>query len=125
MVDVAIVQDPELDYCRETPFHPPLNYPEYPFQDYSRVNSVYSAVRMLFLRLGLDKEHYGTEGWNPLGQLISPGDAVVIKPNLVRHYNPQGSMEAQITTESYQSSPRLRIPCPQRSRHHQDWRCAC
>lgn len=97
MVDVAIVQDPELDYCREAPFHPPLNYPEYPFQDYSRANPVYNAVRMLFLRLGLDKEHYGTEGWNPLGQLISPGDAVVIKPNLVRHYNPQGNMEAQIT----------------------------
>ena len=97
MVDVAIVQDPELDYCREAPFHPPLKYPEYPFQHYSRANPVYSAVRMLFLRLGLDKEHYDTDDWNPLGQLISPGDAVVIKPNLVRHYNPQGSMEAQIT----------------------------
>lgn len=97
MADVAIVQDPELDYCREAPFHPPLKYPEYPFQHYSKTNPVYSAVRMLFLRLGLDKEHYGTYDWNPLGQLISPGDAVVIKPNLVRHYNPQGSMEAQIT----------------------------
>lgn len=97
MVDVAIVQDPELDYCREAPFHPPLRYPEYPFQHCSRTNPIYGAVRMLFLRLGLDEKHYGTGNWNPLGQLISPGDAVVIKPNLVRHYNPQGSMEAQIT----------------------------
>ncbi len=35
--------------------------------------------------------------WNPLGQYISPGDSVVIKPNLVRHYNPAGGIEEQIT----------------------------
>jgi uncharacterized protein (DUF362 family) len=100
MGDVAIVQDSNMDYCREAPFHPSFKYAEYPFQHYSRENSVYNAVRMLFLRLGLDREHYNTKDWNPLGQLISPGDAVVIKPNLVRQYNPKGSMDAQITQGS-------------------------
>lgn len=97
MIDVAIIQDSELDYCREAPFHPPSRYPEYPFRHHSMTNPVYNAIRMLFLRMDLDKEHYGTAYWNPLSKLISSGDTVVIKPNLVRHYNAQGSMDAQIT----------------------------
>lgn len=87
----------ELDYCREIPFHSSTRYPEYPFEHFSSANSVYNAVRMLFFRLELDKTHFSMPGWNPLGQYISPGDSVVIKPNLVRHFNPAGSIEEQIT----------------------------
>jgi uncharacterized protein (DUF362 family) len=37
--------------------------------------------------LALDAKHYGTPEWNPLGELIRPGDRVVLKPNLVSHRN--------------------------------------
>ncbi len=96
-MDVAIVQDLDLDYCREIPYHPSTRYPEYPFEHYSTTNRVYDAIRTLFFRLGLDRTHYNMSSWNPLGRYISPGDSVVIKPNLVRHYNPVGGIEEQIT----------------------------
>jgi len=34
--------------------------------------------------LHLDKLHEGTPSWNPLGDLISPGQTVLLKPNLIR-----------------------------------------
>jgi len=58
-------------------------------------NRIYPAVRETFLMLGLDPERYGTPEWNPLGDLIRPGDRVVVKPNLVRHFHGDG-----LTTES-------------------------
>ncbi len=96
-MDAAIIQNSELNYPREAPFHPSCQYPEYPFLNIGPPNAVYEAIRTLLYRLDLDKENYNTEDWNPLNQLISPGDKVVIKPNLVRHFNPNGSMDAQIT----------------------------
>ncbi|MCQ8893262.1 MAG: DUF362 domain-containing protein [Methanolinea sp.] len=96
-MDGAIVQSPLLKYPHEAPFHPSCKYPEYSFQNLSGTNAVYESVRTLLFRLGLDTEHYNTEDWNPLGSIIFPGDTVVIKPNLVRHYNPLGSMDAMIT----------------------------
>jgi len=71
-------------------FHPSFLYPEYPFpkSDISTVpNPVYEGVRSLFFSLGLDKENFGTPYWNPLGDLVDPGQKVVIKPNFVRHYH--------------------------------------
>lgn len=67
------------------PFNPPQIYPEYPFKDGSiqEDNFVYGAVRELFFRLGMDRANYGTPSWNPLGEIIRPGDKVVLKPNLV------------------------------------------
>ena len=41
-------------------------------------------MREIFRLLELDVEHFGEASWNPLGFLISPGDKVVIKPNLIR-----------------------------------------
>jgi hypothetical protein len=96
-MDAAIVQDPRLEYPALAPYHPSCKYPEYPFNDLGPSNSVYNAMRILFLRLDLDRENVGTKDWNPLGRIILPGDTVVIKPNLVRHYNPLGNMDAQIT----------------------------
>jgi uncharacterized protein (DUF362 family) len=67
------------------PFHPPEPYPEYPFDDgeFQPGNHVYAAVRSLFQRLKMDAPNFGTPHWNPLGEIIKPGDKVVIKPNLV------------------------------------------
>lgn len=67
------------------PFNPPQQYPEYPFINtgLQADNYVYEAVRQMFLGLGMDKDHFGTAEWNPLGEIIRPGDKVVLKPNLV------------------------------------------
>jgi hypothetical protein len=94
---VAILKDDRLDYCRSAPFHPAERYPEYPFNDLGEANAIYGKVRELFARLGMDRDHYGLASWNPLGEIISPGDQVTLKPNFVGHENPAGSLEAMIT----------------------------
>jgi uncharacterized protein (DUF362 family) len=72
-------------------FHPSEHYPEYPFAIISETpNDVYRQVREVLYQLGLDAANYGTDRWNPLGDMISPGDNVVIKPNFVRHYHRLG-----------------------------------
>jgi uncharacterized protein (DUF362 family) len=77
-------------------FSPYHEYPEYPF-DTSYLNrsseketltyDSYAAVRDVFVRLGMDTENYGTKSWNPLGDLIKPGEEVLLKPNFVLHKN--------------------------------------
>jgi uncharacterized protein (DUF362 family) len=58
-------------------------------------------VREALRLLALDDLHLGTPAWNPLGELISPGDRVLIKPNFVLHFNAgDGPLEAVITHPS-------------------------
>jgi uncharacterized protein (DUF362 family) len=86
---VGIVKAKTVSYPQEAPFHPSEQFPEYRFREISiEPNKVYTAVRKLFKTLLLDKDNYGLKEWNPLGEIISPGDRVVIKPNFVmdRHY---------------------------------------
>jgi len=80
---VAIIKTKKKGYPNNPPFHPPEKYPECPFEEIDKTNTVYSAVRDLLSHLGLDKENYGTASWNPFKELIQPGNTVVIKPNLV------------------------------------------
>ncbi|WP_174591513.1 DUF362 domain-containing protein [Methanocella conradii] len=94
---VAIIKDEEIDYCREPPYHPQELYPECPFNDVSANNQCYGYVRELLRMLGLDKENYGKDNWNPLGEIIKPGMSVFIKPNFVRHYNHAGGVDCMIT----------------------------
>ncbi len=66
------------------------------------VNEVYAAVRASLHGLGLDAENFGTADWNPIGALVSPGKRIVLKPNLIRHWNPAndgrgGSVDSVIT----------------------------
>lgn len=70
-------------------FRPSDVYPENPFPEFvaEKTNSAYAAVRAALVGLGLDKEHYGSAVWNPLGVYITPGDKVVVKPNLVLDKN--------------------------------------
>ena len=75
-------------YPADPPFGPAERYLEYPFawSDGERgAGTVYAMVRGLFERMGLDRERFGTPQWNPLGEVIRPGDRVLIKPNLVMH----------------------------------------
>jgi len=56
-----------------------------PFSETDKTNRLYSAVRELFIRLGLDSSRVGTPEWNPFREFVRPGEKVVIKPNLVYH----------------------------------------
>jgi len=94
---VAVIKNDELDYCRNAPFHPHERYPEYPFEETGERNDVYGAFRELLFNMGMDRANYGKASWNPLGAVISPGDHVLIKPNMVVHFNPAGGVEEVIT----------------------------
>ncbi|MEP7361857.1 MAG: DUF362 domain-containing protein [Acidobacteriota bacterium] len=73
------------------PFSPSEAYPEYRLREVSpHPNPIYAAVRELFRLLGFDGGRFGTKDWNPLGEWIEPGMRVLLKPNLVRHYHPDG-----------------------------------
>lgn len=72
---------------QDTLFRPDTNYPEYPFDFLSEANPIYEQVRECYHLLGLDEENYGKPSWNPLGEIIVPGNNVLIKPNMVMEEN--------------------------------------
>jgi uncharacterized protein (DUF362 family) len=74
-------------YGDAPPFGPDTSFPEYAFgkKGMCGSNPAYASVRESFALLGLDSSNYGTPEWNPLGDLIRPGETVVLKPNFVRH----------------------------------------
>ena len=47
-------------------------------------------IRDLFLNLGMDYENYDKPEWNPLKDIVSPGDIVLLKPNMVLHEHNDG-----------------------------------
>jgi uncharacterized protein (DUF362 family) len=85
---VALAWGPER-YDAPPPFSPGVRWPEYPFKDAGESNGenrVYSTVREAFHLLGFDRKKYGHADWNPLGEMIKPGDTVALKPNFVREF---------------------------------------
>ena len=83
-VSVGILRTGSPNYPRTPPFHPSQRFPEYLFDEISsELNDVYSGFEYLLITLELDKEHFNTAQWNPLGEIVKPGDNVVIKPNFV------------------------------------------
>jgi uncharacterized protein (DUF362 family) len=65
-------------------------------------NEVYAAVRSALHGLNLDTVNYGTADWNPIGDLVASGQRIVLKPNLIRHWNPAsdgrgGTVDSVIT----------------------------
>lgn len=89
-------------------FSPSRYYPEYLFSKdtiQKEKNDIYDMVRQCLIGLGLDKDNYGKENWNPLGKYIKPGDQVLIKPNWVMHFNgaknvKENSLECLVTHPS-------------------------
>ena len=78
------------EYPGMAPFHPSERYPEYSFEAVSDApNHAYAAVRECFRLAGLDQCRFGTPAWNPLGDLMRPGEVVVLKPNLVKESHPR------------------------------------
>ncbi len=101
-LDVSLVSG-DGRYPSQSPFHPSESYPEYQNEERTidPTNQVYAMVRDCFRLLGLDKANFGRPEWNPLGEVISPGQRVLIKPNFVLHFNAgQGPLNAVITHPS-------------------------
>jgi uncharacterized protein (DUF362 family) len=76
-------------YPWTAPYSPGVAYPEHPFDSNTltkEVNHAYEGVRDALRLLRLDAEHYGQGDWNPLGEIIRPGETVVLKPNFIRDY---------------------------------------
>ncbi len=101
---VAVAKATAPAYPVEAPYHPEELYPEYPFGEAAVstvANPAYTAVRQAFHGYGLDGENFGTRAWNPLGEIVRPGDRVVIKPNFVLHHNAAGhGLEPVVTHPS-------------------------
>lgn len=82
---VAVAHGPTT-YPIDPPFSPGPGLPEYPFGPAAvstSPNPVYATVREGLRLLGLDRDRFGTPAWNPLGEIIRPGQTVVLKPNFV------------------------------------------
>lgn len=80
-----------MRYPRDPPYGPDETYPEFERCDWalesSKDNEVYSGVRNILFGMGLDSKRFGTHEWNPLSDLVPKGGCVMIKPNMVRHWN--------------------------------------
>lgn len=61
---------------------------------------MYAAVRELIASTGWDRARFDTPEWNPFGTFISPGQRVVIKPNMVLHSVAGTALEAIVTHAS-------------------------
>lgn len=100
-VAISIAERP-WEYPESRPFLPDTEYPEFN----GRVNVgherniTYSTCRDVLNHLGLDNENFGTVNWNPLKEIIKPGDKVVIKPNLVRHLHLGGGEYCAVVTHA-------------------------
>ena len=78
-----------VGYQSVPPYSPSVAYSEYPFGPDSLsndANHAYEGVRDALLLLNLDAENYGRKNWNPFGEIIFPGNTVVLKPNFVRDF---------------------------------------
>ncbi len=88
MERVAVFQDRKISYDSKPPFNPDRRYPELDSEIGS--NKCYTTIREVFRMMGFDKKNYGKVGWNPLKRFISPGQRVLIKPNFVQDFHPDG-----------------------------------
>ena len=82
----AIYNYPISDFS----FNPSALYPEYPWEESDispYANDIYDMLRNTLYGMGYDKENFGKKNWNPLGDVIKPGQTVLLKPNWVSHKN--------------------------------------
>ena len=86
---------------RKSAFSPSIKYPEYGFTELSdEANDIYEMIRESFHKMAMDDSNYGTSEWNPFGEIIEPGNTVLIKPNLVSHKNETGGIDCLTTHPS-------------------------
>lgn len=99
---VSIAHCPDAYYPEKEPFHPSSHFPEYPFSEISdEKNDAYILVRNVLITMEMDKEHFGSCEWNPLGDIIKSGQTILVKPNWVKDINPiEEHLDALITHSS-------------------------
>ncbi len=85
-------------YPAEAPFHPQVRHPELRGPTGDAPNPVFEGVRQLWIDLGLDAARTGRADWNPLGEIIKPGQTVFIKPNMVDHRHRFGGDRWSVVT---------------------------
>jgi uncharacterized protein (DUF362 family) len=88
----------------EAPWGPGKAYPELlsllgDCADAGGVNPAYAGFRAALRGAGLDEARFGGPDWNPLAELVPRGGRVVLKPNFIRHWNPEpgASVESVVT----------------------------
>ncbi len=77
------------EYPLESPYSPSVDFPEYPFRAKAlahKDNSAYVGIRDTLRLLNLDADNFKQENWNPFGEIICPGNTVVLKPNFIRGF---------------------------------------
>jgi uncharacterized protein (DUF362 family) len=91
--DTFVYHADDLVYPDEAPFHPHALYPELEHLRGKLAigprNQAFEAVRAALAGFGLDRAHFDSAAWNPLGALARPGQTIVLKPNLVLHELPR------------------------------------
>src|SRR5262249_44329358 len=78
-----------MAYGAAAPYSPHRSFPAFVFSASTlspAENPAYDGVRAALELLGLDSAHVGTAEWNPLAEIVQPGDTVVLKPNFVREF---------------------------------------
>ncbi len=101
MVNDVYIKNTTDSYSNEN-FNPSLEY-----QELKNINlnissdkTVYDDFRELLKEMQLDSQNINTANWNPFKSFIKEGDNVLIKPNLVNHVNPKGTIDCMITNFS-------------------------
>ncbi|MDZ4803836.1 MAG: DUF362 domain-containing protein [Candidatus Eisenbacteria bacterium] len=96
---VSIARGP-AGYPVESPYNPDTRWPEYPAElpIGTEANPVYTTVREALRLLGLDAARFGMPSWNPLAEVIQPGQTVVIKPNFVLSDHYRGGNPFSVVT---------------------------
>ena len=89
-------------YCRTSPLNPSRRHADDLLPDHLTYESseVYEALGNLLLVLGFEGKDPKGESWNPLSEVICPGDKVLVKPNLVRNYHGNGRNVYSVITHS-------------------------
>lgn len=128
--NLSIVRTRVDGYPWQPPFEPGEPFPEYPFGSAGTAeNPVYAMVRQTLADLGYDARRFGTADWNPLGEFVSPGQTVVIKPNFVLDYNQEHygrhsrAPVAEVKNYPTQGSLGFLTSTPKRESQRQDLPC--
>ena len=104
MTRVGVARVPPSYHGLQSPYHPATRFAELHALSQAEIptvaeNEVYSGFRDSLHLAGLDAGRFGSADWNPLGELVEPGGHVVLKPNFIRHWNPnaRGTVDSVIT----------------------------
>ena len=79
-------------------FSPSEKFPEYPHKHFSKFpNNIYKVIRECLYQSGLDKTKYGSDKWNPLGEIIESGSRVLVLCNFVYHKKKREKKEVYLS----------------------------